>query len=100
MTNQTGSRSEMVDLAEVSRLVDALERDLGKVRAGSADLESLRKEVEQLRSALDAPHSAHDEIQDGLRAIRALLHRAGTELQHDAIKVTETIAQVGRMLGM
>jgi len=100
MTNQPGRRSDMVDLEEVSRLVDALERDLDKVRAGSADLESLRKEVEQLRSALDAPHSAHDEIHDGLRAIRALLHRAGTELQSDAIKVTETIAQVGRMLGM
>ncbi len=100
MTNQTSSRSDIVDLQEVSRLVAALEHDLEQIRAGSADLETLRKEVEQLRSALDAPHSAHAEIQDGLRAVRALLHRAGTELQHDAIKVTEYIAHVGRMLGM
>ncbi|MFM9881937.1 MAG: hypothetical protein ACKVQT_02825 [Burkholderiales bacterium] len=100
MTNQPVNRSDTVDLQEVSRLVEALERDLDKIRAGSTDLESLRKEVEQLRSALDAPHSAHNEIDDGLRAIRALLHRAGEELQRDAIKVTEYVAHVGRMLGM
>ena len=100
MTNQPGNRSGTVDLKEVSRLVESLERDLEQIRTGSANLETLRKEVEQLRSALDAPHSAHEEIHDGLRAIRALLHRAGDELQRDAIKVTEYVAHVGRMLGM
>jgi hypothetical protein len=44
-----------VDLNEAARLIDALERDMAKVRGGSADVQRLRDEVEALRKLLDAP---------------------------------------------
>jgi hypothetical protein len=100
MPNQTGHRSDKVDLQEVSRLVVELERDLDKVRAGSAGVDTLRREVEQLRAILDTPGSEGKEIHDGLQLIRARLHQVGEELQRDAIKVTDYITLVGRMLGM
>ena len=88
------------DLDEVARLVEALERDLAKVRQGSSDLAALRGEVEQLRTALSAAETAHGDVHAGLHGIRALLHKAGDELFGDAVKGGDYIARIGRMLGM
>jgi hypothetical protein len=93
-TNPPGKQG--VDLAEVSRLVAALERDLEKARAGSGDIETLRKEVAELRAALDAPAPAHGDVHQGLHGIRALLQKAEDELFADA----DYVARIGRMLGM
>ena len=48
----SASNSRPVDLDEVGHLVDQLERDLAKARAGGASVDTLRAEVEQLRVAL------------------------------------------------
>lgn len=85
-----------VNLEEVSRLVTALERDLEKVRAGSADIDTLRSEVTQLRAALASPAPARSEVREGLHGIRALLQKAEDELLADA----DYVARIGRMLGM
>ena len=42
--------TRIVDLDEVGHLVDQLERDLAKARAGGASVDTLRAEVEQLRA--------------------------------------------------
>jgi hypothetical protein len=39
----------------VKKRVDALERDLAKVRSGSRDLQTLRDEVETLKNVLQSP---------------------------------------------
>jgi hypothetical protein len=93
-SNQPGKQG--VDLEEVSRLVAALERDLEEARTGAGDLETLRKEVADLRAALDAPAPAHREVNEGLQGIRALLQKAEDELFADA----DYVARIGRMLGM
>jgi hypothetical protein len=89
-----------VDLAEVERLVEALERDLAKVRGGSKDLDALRGEVEQLRAALASSDAAHGEVHKGLHGLRSALHEAGDELVRDALQASDYLARIGRMLGM
>jgi hypothetical protein len=94
-TSQPGKQAG-IDLEEVSRLVAALERDLEKVRAGAADVDTLRGEVAQLREALDSPAPVQGAVHEGLRGVRALLQKAEDELLADADYVT----RIGRMLGM
>jgi len=89
-----------IDLEEVKRLVDALERDLGKVGEGSSGVDTLRSEVDQLRSALRSGEPPHQEVHSGLENVRNLLHRAGDELVDDAVKVGEYVTWIGRMLGL
>jgi len=100
MATDPKGNPESVDLARVTQLVQALERDLAQVQAGSADVETLRSEVEQLRTALDSPGVAHGEVHERLHGIRALLHRAEDELVGDTLGVSDYLARIGRMLGM
>jgi hypothetical protein len=94
------SKPKGVDLVEVARLVEALERDLAKVQAGSSDLVTLRNEVEQLRAALATNDAPQEEVHEGLHGIRTLIHKAGDELLRDALKGGDYVARIGRMLGM
>jgi hypothetical protein len=94
------SKKPDFDLDEAQRLIEALERDLAKARAGSSDLAALRSEVEQLRAALSAAETAHGEVHEGLHGIRALLHEAGEELLGDALKASDYVVRIGRLLGM
>jgi hypothetical protein len=88
-----------VDLANVKRLVDALERDLAKVQDGSGDLDTLRTEVEQLGAALRSP-AVDDDVHSKLHGIRALLRKIENELIDDVFKAGDYITRIGRMLGM
>jgi len=88
------------DMAEVTGLIDALERDLAKLRQGSADLATLRSELEQLRAALQAPGTSEDRVHRGLHGIRDLIHKVGDELVIDALKGADYVARIGRLLGM
>lgn len=100
MSAEQGKGAAGIDLDEVKRLVDALERDLGKVGGDSSGVETLRNEVDQLRSALGSAEPPHQEVHSGLENVRNLLHRAGDELVDDAVKVGEYVTWIGRMLGM
>jgi len=100
MSANAKRESANVDLAEVSRLVDALTQDLAKVREGSTDLDSLRSEVEQLRTALQATQRDQAEVHEGLTGIRSVLHRIEDEVLGDALTASDYIARIGRMLGM
>ena len=88
-----------VNLEEVTRLVEALERDLDKVREGSSDVATLRSEVDQLRTALRSSEPVNQDVHSGLENVRKLLHRAGDEQLDDAEKVSEYVTRIGRMLG-
>jgi len=91
---------ERVNLDDVARLVEQLERDLAKVRAGGASVDTLRSEVEQLRSALSAPEPSHGELNQGLHGIRDRLAALSDELFGDALKGSDYIARIGRILGL
>ena len=89
-----------IDLDEVARLVETLDRDLARARQGDADVVLLRGEVEQLRAALAAPSPAHGDVQRGLSGVRERLHALGDELFDDAVKSGDIIARIGRLLGL
>ena len=91
---------ERVNLDDVARLVEQLDRDLAKVRAGGASVDTLRSEVEQLRSALSAPEPSHGELNQGLHGVRDRLAALSDELFGDALKGSDYIARIGRILGL
>lgn len=89
------SRHPPVDIAQVEKLVAAIEADLAKVRSGSENVEALRGEVDSLKRLLDEnAHSAP--VHDRLRSMHGLLD----ELVDDAIQGARYVAEIGRMLGM
>ena len=99
-SNQPANR---LDLDEATRLVDALEQDLARLRQGSADIDKLRAEVEQLRTVLgaDRPDDLHHgQVRESLHGVRALLHDVGDELAADAVKASDYVMRIGRLLGL
>jgi len=99
MTDIKGRDRRTVDVEETARLIDALERDLAQLQSGQGDLDHLRADVEQLRTAL-ASGQDHEEVHGGLAGLREKLHAASDELLADAIRTGDYIARIGRLLGM
>jgi hypothetical protein len=91
--------AEGVDLDAVARLVEQLEQDLARVRAGGGSTETLRAEVEQLRGLL-AREAPHTEVHQGLSGIRERLHALTDEVLTDVVKSGDYLARIGRLLGM
>ena len=89
-----------VNLDEVGHLVDQLERDLAKARAGGASVDTLRAEVEQLRLALSAAEPSHDEVHVGLHGVRSKLDELGDDLKSGALAGSDYLARIGRLLGL
>lgn len=100
MTAARGPGNGPINLDEVARLVETLERDLDRARHGTADVDLLRGEVEQLRAALSAPAPAPADVHRGLHGVRDRLRALGDELFDDAVKGGDYIARIGRLLGM
>jgi predicted nuclease with TOPRIM domain len=100
MTNPQQSAPQPVNLDEAQKLVDALERDLAKVRAGAGDVETLRSEVEALRGVLSAEAPEHEHVRERLHGVKAGLENVGETLYEDAVKLGDYLARIGRMLGL
>ncbi len=92
--------SRTVNLDEVGQLVDQLERDLAKARAGGASVDTLRAEVEQLRAALSVSEPSHEEVHVGLHGVRSKLDELGDELRNGALTGSDYLARIGRILGL
>jgi hypothetical protein len=99
MTDRTGKDQRTVDLEATARLIDALEQDLAQLKSGEGDLDHLRADVEQLRTAL-ASGQPQEQVHGGLAGLREKLHAASDELLTDAIRTGDYIARIGRLLGM
>ncbi|HUO43950.1 MAG TPA: hypothetical protein VMT94_03430 [Burkholderiales bacterium] len=91
---------EKVDLEKVSKLIEALELDLARVRSGSQDVKRLRDEVETLKRVLNAPLQKHHWIREGLHSVREALDGAVDTAVADTVKAGQYIAEIGRILGM
>ena len=81
-----------IDLDAVRRMLDALERDLPKVRGGAEDVQVLRDEVERLRALLESP-AKHAPVRDALHSLRVAIEERG-------LRLGEYVAMIGRILGM
>jgi hypothetical protein len=98
MNNPTPGRT--IDLEAVAQLVEQLERDLAHARSGTASVDTLRAEVEQLRTALSAEEPSQGEVHEGLHGLRARLHELGDELKSDALKGSDYLTRIGHLLGL
>jgi hypothetical protein len=89
-----------IDLEKVARLIDSLERDLGKVRSGSRDVQLLRDEVETLKNVLNSPIRRHHWVREGLHGMRQAIENGLDTAVADGLKAGQYIAEIGRILGM
>ena len=89
-----------IDLEEVARLLDALERDLAQVRGGSPDLQRLRDEAETLKNVLNSPIRRRHWIRDGLHSMRKVFEESVDTAVAESVKGSRYIAEIGRILGM
>jgi hypothetical protein len=92
--------SKEVDLENVARLIDALERDLAKVRSGSRDVQLLRDEVETLKNVLSSPIRRHHWVREGLHGMRKAIEAGMDTAVADGLKAGQYLAEIGRILGM
>ena len=89
-----------VNLDEVQRLIDTLERDLQKVQGSSADIQRIRDEVETLGNLLRSPVRRHHWVRDALHGIREGMHGAVDSAVAEGLEVSRYIGEIGRILGM
>jgi hypothetical protein len=89
-----------IDLAEVEKLLEALEQDLKKVQGGTRDVQVLRDEVETLKNVLSSPVRRHQWVRDGLHAIREGFENVVDSAVAEGLRASRYIAEIGRMLGM
>jgi hypothetical protein len=92
--------TKKVDLEKVAQLVDALERDLAKVRGGSRDMQLLRDEVETLRNVLNSPIRRHHWVREGLHGMRQAIENGLDTVVADGLKARPYILEIGRILGL
>ncbi|HEV8110660.1 MAG TPA: hypothetical protein VGP97_24365 [Burkholderiales bacterium] len=94
------TKAQGIDLEAAEALIAALQRDLAKVSAGSADLQILEGEVEALRNVLVSPRPKRRRVKEALHDIRAALEHALETVEGEAIRDWPYIAEIGRILGM
>jgi len=93
-------KSKEINLEEAGRLIDELERDLAKVRGGSADVQRLRDEVETLRNVLNSPVRRDSWVTDSLHAIREQLDETVDEAVYEGMTISRYVTEVARILGL
>ena len=96
---KSGGKTE-IDLEEVARLVEALERDLAKLPGGSRNVQRLRDEVETLKNVLDSPIRRHHWVSDSLHGVRTVLEEAIDAAMAKGLKTGQYISEIGRILGL
>ena len=99
VTGKVKNRPE-VDLEEVGKLVEALERDLEKIHSDSSDVQRLKDEVQTLKNVLGSPIRRHRWVRDGLQSIREVFETALDKAVADGLKGGQYLAEIGRILGM
>jgi hypothetical protein len=97
--DKADTRSE-VDLVEVDKLVEALERDLEQMNPDSAAVQRLKDEVQTLKNVLGSPVRRHHWVRDGLHGVREALDNAWDTAVADSLKASQYVAEIGRILGM
>jgi chromosome segregation ATPase len=88
-----------VDIEEVARLIEALERDLEKVRMGSHDLQALRDEADRLRQALESRAQGEHTVRERLRGLQGAIEELERRYPR-AVNASVYLAEIGRILGI
>ncbi len=94
------ARTRQIDLDEVARLIEAMERDLQKIPGSSADVRRLRDEIQTLKNVLNSPVRRHHWVSDALHDIREHIEDKLDTAVTEGMAVGRHIAEIGRILGM
>jgi hypothetical protein len=100
MARVKSENTSEVDLEEVRKLIEALERDLENVPADSPAVQRLKDEVETLKNVLGSPVRRHHWVRDSLQGIRETFDGAWDTAITDGFKASRYVAEIGRILGM
>ena len=92
--------ARQIDLDEVARLIEAMERDLNKVQGSSRDIQHLKDEIETLKNVLKSPVRRHHWVRDALHGIRGRIDDALDAAVAEGIEAGRYIAEIGRILGL
>jgi len=92
--------ASQIDLDEVARLIEALERDLNSIKGGSKDIQRLRDEVDTLKNVLRSPVRRHHWVRDALHGIRDRFDDALDATVSEGIEAGRYVAEIGRILGL
>ena len=92
--------TRQIDLDEVARLIEAMERDLNKVQGSSRDIQHLKDEIETLKNVLKSPVRRHHWVRDALHGIRERIDDALDAAVVEGIEAGRYIAEIGRILGL
>ena len=103
---QVGTRSstqqasfQELDVGEVARLIEGLERDLRRARQ-DADIRKLLDEIETIKNVLKSPSPKASWLRESLQSIRNILENAAGTVLGEVLKDGPYIAHIGRILGM
>jgi hypothetical protein len=92
------------DIEAARRLADDLAKNLAQIEGDGPKLEELRAEVEALRKLLGQEPSSqgqpHLHTHDRLQGVETAFERASVEVRADGIRVSEYLAEIGRILGI
>jgi hypothetical protein len=94
------NRDKAIDLDEVARLIEALERDLANAHGDAADIQRLKDEVQTLKNVLHSPVRRHHWVRDGLHGVRDAFENVLDAAVARGIRGSQYIAEIGRLLGM
>lgn len=89
-----------IDLDEVAKLIEALERDLARVQGKSRDIQRLKDEIDTLKNVLRSPVRRHHWVRDALHDIRERFDDALDAAVAEGIEVSRYVAEIGRILGL
>jgi len=89
-----------IDLDEVAKLIEALEKDLATVQGSEKDIQRLKDEVQTLKNVLISPVRRHHWVRDGLHGIRHVFENVMDTAVAEGLKGSQYIAEIGRILGM
>ena len=96
----TADDARGVDLEAVQKLVQTLEDDLSRLRAGSGDVQRLRDEVDALKALLASPAPGHPPLRHALSSVRSTLDREWDSAKSGSFTASRYAAEIGRILGM
>jgi hypothetical protein len=99
-SDESKQGTQEIDLDEVAKLIQALERDLAGVQGDAKDIQRLRDEVQTLKNVLISPVRRHHWVRDGLHGIRHAFENALDTAVVGGLKGSQYIAEIGRILGM
>ena len=92
--------SSEFSLERIKQLLSDLEQELMAAPPGSAKLQALREEIVVFKQTLAQPERSPGDLSDQLQGVRSRLSDVLANVEHEALKDTPYLIELGRILGL